>query len=88
MELTTLIAHIFNFAAPAVVLALCLPLWGKLAGQKKAYPLSVPLWTAVHCAVCLTMLLLGLWFSGHDGKMVTYAAMVLAGVSVQWWGGR
>jgi hypothetical protein len=29
-------------------------------------------------------LLGGLWFFGHDGKMVTYAALVLVCATVQW----
>jgi hypothetical protein len=31
------------------------------------------------------VLLGGLWFFGHDGKMATYAALVLACASSQWW---
>jgi hypothetical protein len=30
------------------------------------------------------MLVLGLWWSGQDGKMISYAAMVLACATSQW----
>jgi hypothetical protein len=30
------------------------------------------------------VLLAGLWFFGRDGKMLTYAALVVASATVQW----
>ncbi|WP_366887921.1 hypothetical protein [Rhodoferax sp.] len=39
---------------------------------------------AINFVVCLLVLLGGLWFFGHDGKMATYAALVLACATSQW----
>jgi len=38
----------------------------------------------VQAAVGAAVLLAGLWVFGRDGKMLTYAALVLAGASCQW----
>jgi hypothetical protein len=45
---------------------------------------ALVLWTAVACAV---VTLAGLLLFGHDGKMATYAAMVLAAAAALWWRG-
>lgn len=88
MNLTTLITHLANFAAPAMILALCLAVAGRFLASKK--PVSLTWWaqTAINFVVCLAALLLGLWFFGRDGKMATYTAMVLAGATAQWVMGR
>jgi hypothetical protein len=84
MDLTTLITHFANFAAPAVVLALCLPLAGRFLASNNPVPLIWWSQIAINFISCLAILLLGLWFFGRDGKMATYAAMVLAGGTGQW----
>ena len=88
MNLTTLITHLVNFAAPAMILALCLVVAGLFLVSNK--PASLTWWSkvAINFVVCLAVLLLGLWFFGRDGKMATYAAMVLAGATAQWVMGR
>ncbi len=88
MNLTTLIAHLANFAAPAVVLALCVTVVGRFSASNK--PVWLTWWSqvAINFIVCLAVLLLGLWGFGHDGKMATYGAMVLAVATAQWVMGR
>ena len=39
---------------------------------------------ALHSVLGSAVLLAGLWWLGHDGKMLTYAALVLVAASVQW----
>ena len=39
---------------------------------------------AINFVVNLAVLLGGLWYFGHDGKMATYATMVLVGATAQW----
>ena len=38
----------------------------------------------INFAVCLALLLLGLVFFGRDGKMATYALLVLGAATTQW----
>ena len=88
MNLTTLITHLANFAAPAMVLALGLAVAGRFLAKNKQESFAWWVQAAINFAVCLAILLLGLWFFGRDGKMATYAAMVLAGATTQWAMGR
>ena len=39
---------------------------------------------AINFAVGLVALIGGLWYFGHDGKMTTYSALVLAVATSQW----
>jgi len=50
-------------------------------------PAGAPRWWVqwlVQASVCAAVLLAGLVVWGRDGKMLTYAALVLASASVQW----
>ncbi len=75
--------HLFNFALPALVLALllALALLGRQAG-------SLPsLWRAWRwlAATGLLVQLAGLLAFGRDGKMATYAVLVLSLGSLACW---
>lgn len=76
--------HLLNFLAPALFLALLLPLAGRWC-VRPSRP-APPWWlqTVVHSVLGSAVLLAGLWWLGHDGKMLTYAALVLVAASVQW----
>jgi len=74
--------HLLGFLAPAFTLALTLP----LAARWLLRPSARPFWqqgAAVFAAGAL-VLLAGLWWFGRDGKMATYAALVLATGTAQW----
>ena len=43
---------------------------------------------AINCVAGVLALGLGLWFFGNDGKMASYAAMVVAVATCQWFGAR
>lgn len=76
--------HVFNFLAPALWLALLLPLFARIF-LKKAYAAPVfRVQVAVNLGVTTATLLLGLWFFGHDGRVATYAGMVLLCAGSQW----
>lgn len=80
--------HILNFIAPAAVVALLLVLSGRffsrfLVSKKPKVP-SIWVNMAIVFLVNLVVLATGLVFFGHDGKMATYAAMVLAAAVCQW----
>jgi hypothetical protein len=76
--------HLLNWLAPALWLAVLLPLLARLAMRKQRTGASLWAQMAANFALNLLVLCLGLWFFGHDGKMMTYAGMTLACASSQW----
>ena len=85
MTFLALTGHLLNFVAPALVMALLLwgapRLWprarrGRGAARTEFLALS---------GVGVAVLLAGLICFGRDGKMTTYAALVLAQGSLGWW---
>ena len=84
--------HLLNFAAPALALAFALPLLAQLldrfSDRKRAASLNLPAQSAINFVAGLAVLAAGLWFFGRDGKMATYAALVLVLASTQWGMGR
>jgi hypothetical protein len=80
--------HLLSFLAPAFFMALGLALiapWLLPAGRR-----GRALWWSLglNFMAGATVLMAGLWYFGHDGKMATYAALVLVMASVQWLVGR
>lgn len=84
MPLTDLVLHLLNFMAPAVFVSAVTVALSRL-GRKKQTPL-LGLWPqlALNFTICLSVLLAGLWFFGRDGKMATYAALVVLSALCQW----
>lgn len=85
MGIADLLFHVLGFAAPALALSLgmaaaCFILW-RGAPAKPSFMAR----TGMLFIVALAVLLGGLWLSGHDGRMGTYAVLVLACASCQWW---
>lgn len=79
-----LLNHLLNFLAPALWLALLLPLLGRLLLKKKSTRISLLAQAAIVFSVGALALSLGLWYFGNDGKMATYIGMVLLCASSQW----
>jgi hypothetical protein len=85
--------HLLNIVAPAAFLALLvvslpalLPFFRHKKGRQSVR-LNRPSWRgqfAVVFAVNVLVTAAGLVFFGHDGKLLTYAAMALASALVQW----
>ncbi len=84
MGLLLSINHLLNFAAPAVVLALLMPLWGRWMGAGAIRPHGYLRQCAVHAGLGVAVLLAGLWFGGRDAMMLTYGALVLVAGTAQW----
>ena len=84
MGLLDILNHLLNFAAPAAAVAIMLPLIARLAGAGKGASPAFVVQATVNFAACLSVLLAGLWLWGRDGKMATYAAMVLVCATTQW----
>ena len=77
--------HLAGFLAPAAFLALVLPLLARLLLR------TAPGFWKPAIAVFLAgtaALAVGLWWFGRDGKMATYASVVLAAASAQWLASR
>lgn len=72
--------HLLNFAAPAVVVALLLALAGRLLWRRRGV---LATW-ALLAGVGLATRVFTLWWTGQDGSMVGYAALVLALAVAQW----
>lgn len=84
MNLLDIATHLVNFAAPALGLALLLPLAARFLGFTASFGLAWWLQAAIHFVVGLAVLLASLWWWGRDGKMAAYAALALAVATSQW----
>jgi hypothetical protein len=78
--------HLLSFSAPALAVAFLVALGGRmlLPGRR---PLAS--WWAqagLNALAGLAALAVGLWYFGVDGKMATYAALVVAVAASQWVG--
>ena len=79
--------HLLSFAAPALVVAVLVALGARvvLRGAQR------PGWGAsllANSVAGLAALGGGLWWFGRDGKMATYAVLVVAVATAQWLVGR
>lgn len=76
--------HLLNFMAPAAAVALVLVLCARFVGARAPSGVSALRQWVVVFGVGLLVLAGGLALWGRDGKMLTYAALVLATASCQW----
>lgn len=83
-----LLNHLLNFMAPAAWVAIAVTVLARFFMPKRPVARSQTAQVAINFAVCLAALVLGLLVFGRDGKMATYAAMVLLGATSQWVMGR
>lgn len=79
-----LLNHAINFVAPALWLAVLMPLLSRYFMKKAPLVHTLLVQVAIHFAVLALVLVLGLWVFGRDGKMLTYLAMVLLSATSQW----
>lgn len=84
MGLFAFLNHLLNFLAPALAMAGLVTLAARWFVKRK--PVVLPFWTQlmINCLATTAGLMLGLWLLGRDGKMATYAAMILLCASSQW----
>jgi len=80
--------HLLNLVAPAAVVALLLLLlasfFGRFSGKKRPVAQSVGVRLAIIFIANMLVLVAGLVLFGNDGKMATYAALVLVAATCQW----
>ncbi|OIQ69402.1 hypothetical protein GALL_489980 [mine drainage metagenome] len=84
MGFFALVNHAVNFLAPAVWLALWLPLVSCFLMKKKLVARTLYAQAVIQLIVGCLVLGAGLVVFGHDGKMATYLALVVLGASSQW----
>jgi hypothetical protein len=79
--------HLLNLFVPALGLGLMSAAGSKLLWRRELA--SVPWWrlAAAATGAAAVITLVGLWWFGQDGRMATYAAMVLAAAVALWWRG-
>jgi hypothetical protein len=78
------LTHLLNFAAPALALALLVTLGAHVFMKKRPLTLALPTQLAINIIASLAVLALGLWLTGRDGKMASYAAMAITCATSQW----
>ena len=83
-----LLNHLLNFAAPALFVGLMLALLAPILYKKVPVAHGLRAQVAINFVAGLVALVGGLVFFGRDGKMLSYAAMVLACAASQWWAMR
>ena len=82
-----LLVHLLSFAAPALAVAFFVALGARLVfreGHRPGWWASL----AANTVAGLLALGAGLWWFGRDGKMATYAVLVVAVATAQWLAGR
>ena len=79
--------HLINLLLPAVVLGLLSASISKLLWRTALRAVTWRRLAGWACTAALLALLAGLVLSGRDGRMATYAGMVLASAASLWWVG-
>jgi hypothetical protein len=85
MSLFDVFWHLAAFVAPALVLAVGLALTSRILGKNSTPRLALPAQVAINFAVGVAVLVAALAWTGQDGRMLTYAALVLACAASQAW---
>jgi len=78
------LVHLASFLAPAAFIAAALPAAARLVLRRNAS--AQPMWLQALLVFLAgaAVLAAGLWGFGRDGKMATYAGLVVACGTVQW----
>jgi hypothetical protein len=88
VSLLETLRHLFSFVAPALIVAILVAAVARVVLPPAARPRSWWLAVGVNAVAGILVLGAGLWTFGRDGKMATYAALVLAVATAQWLSGR
>lgn len=76
--------HLLNLMAPAVFLAVLLAAGARLVWRKNPHLLPWYHMASVNALLGILVLALGVVLSGQDGRMGTYACLVVAMATCQW----
>jgi hypothetical protein len=84
MSVLALFNHTLNFLAPALWLALLMPVASLIFMKNRPVALKIQAQAVLLFVVGVVVLVIGLVVFGRDGKMLTYLALVLATATSQW----
>ncbi len=84
MDPLDIVFHLAGFIAPALAVALLVAAAVRITGPRQAKRRSWWAQSAINSIVGVAILAAGLWYFGVDGKMATYAALVVAVATCQW----
>lgn len=84
MAAFALLNHWLNFLASAGGLAFLLVLTGRLFFKQRSRKVALWLQFTILLSLNALVLGLGLWLFARDGKMATYASMVVTSATGQW----
>lgn len=84
MPLLAFLIHLLSFVAPAFFIALVLASGARLVWRQSTHLLPWYLTAGVNALLGILVLALGVVLSGQDGRMGTYASVVLAMGTCQW----
>lgn len=84
MPILDFLNHLLSFVAPAGCLALLLAGGARLVWRKKTHLLPWYHMASINFLLGILVLALGLVLTGQDGRMGTYAALVLGMSTCQW----
>jgi hypothetical protein len=79
--------HISNLFLPALALGALAAALAKLVWRRELATVPWKKLAGPACAACSAVVLVGLVWSGRDGRMATYGAMVLVCAATLWWQG-
>jgi hypothetical protein len=79
--------HISNLFLPALALGALAAALAKLAWRRELAAVPWKKLAGPACAACCAVVLVGLVWTGRDGRMATYGAMVLVCALTLWWQG-
>jgi len=84
MGLIDILNHLVNFTAPALAVAVLTAFFGPRLLFKKVSMPGFRVLAGLCFGAGLAVSLAGLWLLGRDGRMATYAALVLVSATVPW----
>ena len=79
--------HVMNFVLPGIALGLLSAAGAKLLWRRELAAVAWQRLARDAAIACVLVLVAGLALFRHDGRMATYAAMVLACAITLWWRG-
>jgi hypothetical protein len=82
MTFAQLLFHLANFVLPALALAVSMPLAGRWVMGRAA--VRWPQRVLCHAAAGVLVLVAGLLVQASDGRMATYAVLVLVSATLEW----
>ena len=88
MDPTDTLFHLLSFAAPALSVALLVALAARVLLPRRLKTLSWWAHAAINFIVGVCVSIAGLWYFAADGKMATYAVLVVAIATCQWLSSR